>query len=103
MVDYLLAAVLGKLLKSDQDFCVGLPSKSDFPEFACHCFIYFRDRSNTSNVKQSPQICNWLWLFSDFRESLGNPGGGSTWDKVGLRAGYTLVAGGCTLVAGGVG
>ena len=37
---------------------------------------------------------DWLWLVSDLRESLGNPGGGSTWDKVGWWAGYTLVVGG---------
>ena len=42
-----------------------------------------------------------VFFLVDFRESLGNPGGGSTWDKVGWWAGYTLVAGGCTLVAEG--
>ena len=32
-------------------------------------------------------MVHWLWLVVDCRESLGNPGGGSTWDKDGWRVG----------------
>ena len=49
-----------------------------------------------------PVIDHWLWLVVDCRESLGNPGGGSTWDKDGWRAGAVYFGGGRGVLRSGI-